>query len=182
MSEYILKEKLPSSDEVQEKQVDVANFRHEWDDSCVNNELVSVEVLTVEPQTQIITFEILSDDDDIQELATFPFDDIFDDSLDQSLDQSQLSEIIISQTPPPQEFSSLDNQNVTQYLFSNQSLTDNGVQSQSKTKKKGSSSSKRISQKTKSTKRPVKIKKLEGYTCKLNSSTYQVRLFFKICK
>lgn len=118
-------------------------------------------------QTQpIIAFDV-SSNDDVQELISIPFLDDTDSPSNQLS-----SELTVSETPTPFDpISQAENQNVSSYLLSNTKIEKTNVLK--KKKKAGKVTPKRMSSE-KSHLRPGKIKKLEGYSCKLNRVIYQV--------
>lgn len=121
----------------------------------------------------IASFELIESEDDTQELIDISDELQASDAAQNLLTQfdDQL-ETNVSETPPPQgEPSQHVANNATDYLFTNSVLYNNPTNKISKPQ--NTTSSKRNSS-VLANKRPLKIKKVEGYSCKLNGKMYQV--------
>lgn len=131
--------------------------------------------------TPNVTFDLIESDDDIQELINFSEDIQITHETQNFRDSCNSIDETIPATPPTQDLSHWDDRNVNDYLFKTSNLNKNTLSTLKKTK-----SSKKISYKGKKNskrslsavcnKRPFKIKKIEGYCCKLNGKLYQVKL------
>ena len=107
-----------------------------------------------------ISFDLISLDDTSQELIDLSEETLFAE------DSALCDDSIVSETPPPQGELLSNRNNITDYLFQNSESDNVKVPSPKVTPKRHSSQKK--------SKRPLKMKKLEGYTCKLNGGVYQV--------
>ena len=110
-----------------------------------------------------ISFDLISLEDTSQELIDLSEGTLFAE------DPALCDETIVSETPPPQGESLNWNMknNLTDYIFQRSESDNVEVPIPKATPKRHSSQKK--------SKRPLKIKKMEGYTCKLNGGVYQVQ-------
>jgi len=139
--------------------------------------------------TQLASFDLISSDGDYSQVELLSGNgeqnillDLSADEVMQFTDPAYLlalsplcDQTNVSETPPPQgESLNWDNKNITDYLFNSSKL----ISAESSSNISISTiraPSKRLSLRDKS-KKPAKLKKpkIEGYSCKLNGTMYQV--------